>query len=124
MFDQLTDKMSQMVGKLRGQGKITEKNIEDALRDVRLALLEADVHFRVVKEFIDTVKSQALGSKVLESVTPAQQFVKIVHETLITTMGENQAALALTGPSPIPIMMVGLQGSGKTTTSAKLAQYF
>jgi signal recognition particle subunit SRP54 len=123
MFDTLSERIEQTVKKLRGLGKITERNIEDAVRDVRLALLEADVHFQVVKDFTEHVRTQALGQDVLGSLTPAQQFLKIVDAELHTLMGGKAAALNLSFPPPLVIMMVGLQGSGKTTSVAKLARW-
>ena len=109
--------------KLRGQGKISEKNIDEALRDVRLALLEADVHVSVVKKFLDSVKAKSLGQDVLLSLTPEQQFLKIVRDELITLLGGSHQDLDLKAAPPVVIMLVGLQGSGKTTTVAKLARH-
>src|ERR1700741_2981012 len=123
MFESLTDKLELTFKKLRGQGKITEKNIDDALRDVRLALLEADVHIKVVKTFLESVKAKALGQEVLQSLTPEQQFIKIVHDELVNLLGGEHCELALKTAPPVVIMLVGLQGSGKTTTAAKLARY-
>ncbi|HEY2987049.1 MAG TPA: signal recognition particle protein [Candidatus Binatia bacterium] len=121
MFESLTDKLELTFKKLRGQGKIRENNIDDALRDVRLALLEADVHFKVVKTFLDAIKSKALGQDVLNSLSPEQQFIKIVHEELTRLLGGERVELDLKGTPPQIVMLVGLQGSGKTTTAAKLA---
>ncbi len=121
MFEQLSEKLETVFKKLRGHGRLTEANIEEGLREVRLALLEADVHYRVVKQFIDQVRTRALGQEVLASLTPGQQVVKIVHETLTELMGSQNAALRLSGSPPAAVMLVGLQGSGKTTTAAKLA---
>lgn len=121
MFDSLSDKLSLVFKKLRGHGRITETNITDALREVRLALLEADVHFKVVKDFLEKVKEKALGQEVLHSVTPAQQFVKIVYDELVSILGGATAELDFSGKPPAVIMLVGLQGSGKTTQAAKLA---
>jgi signal recognition particle subunit SRP54 len=123
MFESLTDKLELTFKRLRGQGKITEKNIDDALRDVRLALLEADVHIKVVKTFLDSVKNKAMGQEVLQSLTPEQQFVKVVHEELIELLGGQYQELDLKSAPPVVIMLVGLQGSGKTTTVAKLARH-
>lgn len=123
MFDNLSDRLEAVFKKLRGQGRLDESNIQEGLREVRLALLEADVNFKVVKEFIDTVKARALGQDVLASLTPGQQVIKIVHEELITLLGGESCALNLTGKPPYVIMMAGLQGSGKTTSAAKLALY-
>jgi len=123
MFESLTDKLEITFKKLRGQGRITEKNIDDALREVRLALLEADVHIKVVKSFLDAVKSKAIGQDVLGSLTPEQQFVKIVRDELTTLLGGTHQGLDLKAAPPVVIMLVGLQGSGKTTTAAKLARH-
>lgn len=123
MFETLTDKLDLTFKRLRGQGKVSEKNIDEALREVRLALLEADVHFKVVKGFLESVKTKALGQEVLRSLTPDQQFVKIVREELTSLLGGSQQELDLRGTPPLVIMLVGLQGSGKTTTLAKLALF-
>ncbi|MDH7485013.1 MAG: signal recognition particle protein [Anaerolineae bacterium] len=120
MFENLTDKLQAVFDRLAGRGKLSEQDVEAALREVRLALLEADVNYKVVKEFIARVKERAVGAEVMRSLTPAQQVVKIVHEELIRTLGE-PSRLNLSGPTPHVIMLVGLQGSGKTTTAAKLA---
>jgi len=121
MFDNLSDKLNAVFKKLKGHGKLTEKNIEEGLREVRLALLEADVHYRVAKKFIADIKERALGQEVLSSLTPGQQVVKIVFEELTTLMGARNESLNLAGTQPVAIMLVGLQGSGKTTTAGKLA---
>jgi signal recognition particle subunit SRP54 len=121
MFDNLSDKLNAVFKKLKGHGKLTEKNIEEGLREVRLALLEADVHYRVAKKFIADIKERALGREVLSSLTPGQQVVKIVFEELTTLMGTRNESLNLAGTQPVAIMLVGLQGSGKTTTAGKLA---
>ncbi len=121
MFENLSDKLESVFKKLKGQGKLTEKNIEEGLREVRIALLEADVRFRVVKRFIADVRAKALGQEVLTSLTPGQQVVKVVNEQLTELMGTQHEALNLSGPRPVAVMLVGLQGSGKTTTSGKLA---
>ena len=123
MFDSLTDKLSSIFKKLRGHGKLSEENISEALKEVRLALLEADVNFKVVKDFIDRIRIRAVGQEVLGSLTPAQQVVKVVHEELIALMGGSSTGLNLSFKPPIPIMLVGLQGSGKTTTAAKLGKF-
>src|ERR1051325_6087801 len=123
MFESLTDKLELTFKKLRGQGKITEKNIDEALRDVRVALLEADVHIKVVKSFLDAVKEKALGQDVLQSLTAEQQFIKIVHDELAVLLGGEHKELDLKTAPPAILMFVGLQGSGKTTTVAKLARY-
>ena len=123
MFENLSDKLDAAFRKLKGHGKLSEKNIEDGLNEVRMALLEADVHYRVTKRFISEVKERALGQEVLASLTPAQQVIKIVNEELTELMGSQNEDLNLSGPSPVPIMLVGLQGSGKTTTAGKLSVF-
>jgi signal recognition particle subunit SRP54 len=120
MFESLSDKITGVVRNLKGLGKITEKNIEDAVKEVRLHLLEADVNFKVVKSFIENVKTKALGAEVLASVSPGEQFVKIVHDELVKTLGESEAPLNVKD-NPSVVFLVGLQGAGKTTTAAKLA---
>ncbi len=122
MFDNLSERLSKTIKNLRGQGRLTEDNISEALRDVRMALLEADVNFKVVKDFIGRVRERTVGAEVTKSLSPAQQVTKIVHEELVETLGE-PGRLELKGPAPYVIMLVGLQGSGKTTTVAKLARY-
>lgn len=124
MFDSLSDKLDLVFKKLRGQGVMTEENIREALREVRLVLLEADVNFKVVRDFVETVRSRAVGSQVLQSLAPGQQVIKIVHDELISLMGGNEDnSLNLAVKPPVTIMMVGLQGSGKTTSCGKLAKY-
>jgi len=123
MFDTLSEKFDQTIRKLRGVGKITPRNIEDAVREVRLALLAADVHFQVVKDFTERVRAQALGQDVLASLTPEQHFIKAVRAELAAVMGGQAVALDLGAPPPLAIMVVGLHGSGKTTTVGKLARY-
>lgn len=123
MFENLSERLEGVFQRLRGKGKLTKDDVERGLREVRLALLEADVNYRVVKNFVDRVRERALGAEVLESLTPAQQLIKIVHEELIRTLGETPAPLDLGGSRPVPILLVGLQGSGKTTTAAKLALF-
>jgi signal recognition particle subunit SRP54 len=123
MFDSLGEKFDSLWRKLRGQGKITERNIEDALREVRLALLEADVNLTVVRDFVEAVRRDALGERVLRSLTPEQHFIKLVHRELVAVLGGTPATLDLGGPPPAVVMLVGLNGSGKTTTAAKLAGY-
>ena len=123
MFENLSDRLDAAFRKLKGHGKLSEKNIEDGLKEVRMALLEADVHYRVTKGFIADVKERALGQEVLASLTPAQQLIKIVNEELTELMGSQNEDLNLTGPSPVAIMLVGLQGSGKTTTAGKLSVF-
>jgi len=123
MFESLSEKLDVSFKKLRGHGRLTEDNVKDALRDVRMVLLEADVNFVVVKQFIKAVRERAMGQEVLQSLTPAQQFVKIVHEELVALMGGSLSPLDLATTPPVAILMVGLQGSGKTTSSGKLALY-
>lgn len=120
MFENLTTKLQATFEKLSKRGKLTDRDVDAAMREVRLALLEADVNYKVVKSFVARVKERAIGSEVMRSLTPAQQVIKIVHEELIQTLGD-PAPLNLSGPSPHVIMLVGLQGSGKTTVAAKLA---
>ncbi len=120
MFENLTDKLQNVFGKLAKRGKLSESDVDAALREVRLALLEADVNYKVVKDFVARVRERAVGAEVMRTLTPAQQVIKIVHEELIKTLGE-PSKLDLSGPPPHVIMLVGLQGSGKTTTAAKLA---
>ncbi len=123
MFESLGEKFEGLWRKLQGQGKITERNIEEALREVRLALLEADVNVGVVRDFVEGVKKDALGQEVLRSLTPEQHFIKLVHREIERLLGGKPTTLDLGGPSPVVIMLVGLNGSGKTTTSAKLARW-
>jgi signal recognition particle subunit SRP54 len=123
MFETLSDKLDSVFRKLKGHGKLSEKNIEEGLKEVRMALLEADVHYRVAKKFVADVKERALGREVLASLTPGQQVIKIVNEELTELMGSSHEELNLSGPSPVAIMLVGLQGSGKTTTAGKLAVF-
>ena len=123
MFDNLSDKLDILFKKLRGQGVMTEENIKEALREVRLVLLEADVSFRVVKDFVERVRERAVGGQVLQSLAPGQQVIKIVQEELVTLMGGGEDnSLDLAAKPPVAIMMVGLQGAGKTTTCGKLAR--
>ena len=122
MFDNLTDRLDGVFKKLRGHGKLTEDNIAEAMREVRTALLEADVNFQVVKGFISAVTEKAVGQEVLSSLAPGQQVIKVVHDELVTLLGTRAEPLRLDGRQPVTIMMAGLQGSGKTTTSAKLAR--
>ena len=121
MFENLSDKLNTIFKKLKGHGKLTEKNIESGLKEVRMALLEADVHYRVVKKLIIDIKERALGQEVMDSLTPGQQVVKIVNAELTQLMGSRNEALTLSGTQPVSVMLVGLQGSGKTTTAGKLA---
>ncbi|BFU89993.1 MAG: Signal recognition particle receptor FtsY [Nitrospira sp.] len=124
MLDALSDKFEKILKKLRGQGVLTEQNITEALKDVRFALLEADVNFKIVKEFIDRVRQKAVGQEVLQSLTPGHQVVKVVWDELKAMMGHERAGLALSSQPPTILMMVGLQGAGKTTASGKLARLF
>ncbi|MFP4649560.1 MAG: signal recognition particle protein [Desulfosalsimonas sp.] len=121
MFDNLSEKLNSVFKKLKGHGKLSEKNIEEGLREVRMALLEADAHYRVVKQLIADIKTRAVGREVLSSLTPAQQVIKIVNEEMTALMGSKHEELNLSGPEPRTVMLVGLQGSGKTTTAGKLA---
>ena len=121
MFDSLSDKLQATLSGLRGRGKLSEEDLAKALREIRLALLEADVNFKVVKEFLARVKERALGAEVMKSLTPGQQVVKIVHEELTALMGQGSSKLAFAGRPPTVILLCGLQGSGKTTAAAKLA---
>ena len=123
MFESLSDRLSSAFRSLSGRAQLTEENIRDGLREVRLALLEADVNFKVVKEFVERVRERVLGQKVEKSLTPTQQLVKAVHDELVTLLGGETTELNLRGAQPGVIMMVGLQGAGKTTTTAKLAGY-
>ena len=120
-FESLTERMSQAFKNLTGQGKLTEKNMNDMLKEVRMSLLEADVNYKVVKDFIARVKEQALGETVMKSLNPSQMVVKIVHEELVGLLGGETAGLNLQGQEPAVIMLVGLQGSGKTTSAGKIA---
>ncbi|MHB0915285.1 MAG: signal recognition particle protein [Thermoleophilia bacterium] len=122
MFDNLSDKLQGVLGNLKGQGRVSEEDLNGAMREIRLALLEADVNFKVVKQFVAAVKERALGEDVLTSVTPGQQVVKIVHDELAALMGAASTKLTFSPRPPTTILMVGLQGSGKTTTCAKLAR--
>ena len=124
MFESLSARLQGIFDRLRGYGKLTEANIEEALREVRVALLEADVNFRVVKSLIERIREKAVGQEVLASLTPGQQVVKIVHDELAALLGGSQHKLSLASHPPTVVMLMGLQGSGKTTTAAKLARYF
>lgn len=124
MLDALSEKFEKVLRKLRGQGVLTEQNITEALKEVRFALLEADVNFKIVKEFVDRVREKAIGQEVLKSLTPGHQVVKVVWDELRAMMGHERAGLALSSRPPTIVMMVGLQGAGKTTASGKLARLF
>src|SRR5256712_14091776 len=121
MFDTLSSKLQNAFRNLRGLGKISEANIGDSLREVRLALLDADVNFKVVRDFIERVKAKSLGAEVVQSIQPGQQIIKIIHDELVELLGSANAGLNL-AKSPSCLMMVGLHGSGKTTSSGKLAR--
>ncbi len=122
MFDNLTDRLSQTMQKLRGKGRLTEESIRDALREVRIALLEADVALPVVQSFTGQVRERALGQEVAQSLTPGQTLIKIVHDELVRVMGQENQSLDLKAAPPVIVLVAGLQGSGKTTTTAKLAR--
>jgi len=122
MFDNLSDKLQRVFKNLRGEGRLNAQNMDDALREIRVALLEADVHFRVVKQFIEQVKAKAMGEEVLTALSPGQQVVKIVRDELVKMLGGHQSRLRFANEPPTVILLVGLQGSGKTTSSAKLAK--
>ena len=124
MFDSLSSKLESVFKKLRGRGVLKEDDVKEALREVRLVLLEADVNFKVVKDFINRIQERAVGQEILGSLTPGQQVIKIVHEELVALLGGTQARLHLAPNPPTVIMLVGLQGSGKTTTAGKLARNF
>lgn len=121
MFDSLSDRLQGIFAKLKGHGKLSEADVDVAMREVRLALLEADVNFKVVKEFVGKIRERAVGSEVLDSLTPAQQVIKIVNEEMTALLGSTESRLPMASQPPTIIMMVGLQGSGKTTSTAKLA---
>src|SRR5689334_14848843 len=123
MFENLSEKLQRAFKNLRGQGKLTEENIGEALRELRLALLEADVNVKVVKQFIEQVKAKALGTEVMTALSPAEQVVKIVRDELIEILGKDTAKLKFASQPPSVVLMAGLQGSGKTTTSGKLAAW-
>ncbi|HHN64654.1 MAG TPA: signal recognition particle protein [Nitrospirae bacterium] len=124
MFDSLSDRLEGIFNKLRSRGYLKEEDVDVALREIRLALLEADVNFRVVKDFVNRIKEKAIGQEILKSLTPGQQVVKIVHDELVHLLGDRNEKIQLAPNPPTIIMMVGLHGSGKTTTSAKLANLF
>src|SRR5229473_4237790 len=123
MFDNLSDKLQRVFKNLRGEGKLTAENMETALREIRVALLEADVHFRVAKQFIEAVKEKALGAEVLTALSPTQQVVKIVRDEMVKMLGTHQAKLRMANEPPSVMLIVGLQGSGKTTSTGKLARW-
>ncbi|MEN6321537.1 MAG: signal recognition particle protein [Syntrophaceae bacterium] len=123
MFETLTEKLEDIFKKLKRRGRLDEENISSALREIRMVLLEADVNFKVVKDFIEEIRTRAVGQEVLESITPGQQIVKIVHDRLVELLGGKSSQLKLSGRFPASVMLVGLQGCGKTTTVVKLAQF-
>ena len=123
MFENLTDKLQRAFKNLRGQGTLTEENIGEALKEIRMALLEADVNFKVVKELIDHIREKAVGQEVLTALSPAEQVVKIVRDELVNVLGKDTAKLKFASQPPTVVLMAGLQGSGKTTTSGKLANW-
>src|SRR3954447_12736087 len=123
MFENLSEKLQRAFKNLRGQGRLTEENIQEALREIRLALLEADVNFKVVKELIDHIRDKALGQEVMTALSPAEQVIKIVRDELVETLGRDTARFKFASQPPSVILMAGLQGSGKTTTSGKLAHW-
>src|ERR1700709_2393121 len=122
MFDNLSDKLQRVFKNLRGEGKLTPENMDAALREIRVALLEADVHFKVAKEFIAAVREQAMGQEVLNALSPSQQVVKIVRDEMVKMLGQHQSRLRTANEPPSIYMIVGLQGSGKTTSTGKLAR--
>src|SRR5215469_3360973 len=123
MFDNLSDKLQRVFKNLRGEGKLSAENMEAALREIRMALLEADVNFKVVKQLIENIKAKAVGDEVLTALSPTQQVVKIVHEELIKILGTHESKLRFANEPPSVFMIVGLQGSGKTTSTGKLARW-
>src|SRR5579871_4297450 len=123
MFDNLSDKLQRVFKNLRGEGRLTAANMEAALREIRVALLEADVNFKVVKQLIENVKTKAMGEEVLQSLTPSQQVIAIVRDELIKVLGSHEAKLRFANDPPSVFMIVGLQGSGKTTSTGKLARW-
>src|SRR5438067_9045624 len=121
MFDTISGKLQNAFRNLRGLGKISEENVSESLREVRLALLEADVNFKVARDFIERVKTKAIGAEVVQSIQPGQQIIKIIHDEMVDLLGSENASLQLSG-NPSCVLMVGLHGSGKTTSSAKLGR--
>src|SRR5438552_1208065 len=121
MFDAISSKLQNAFRNLRGLGKISEENVGDSLREVRLALLDADVNFKVARDFIERVKTKSLGQEVVQSIQPGQQVIKVIHDELVELLGSDNAGLQLSG-NPSCVLMVGLHGSGKTTSSAKLGR--
>src|SRR5436305_2580728 len=123
MFDNLSDKLQRVFKNLRGEGKLTAENMEGALREIRMALLEADVNFKVVKQLIENIRAKAMGEEVLTALSPSQQVIKIVHEEMIKILGSHESKLRFANEPPSVMMIVGLQGSGKTTSTGKLARF-
>src|SRR5436190_17755912 len=123
MFDNLSEKLQRVFKNLRGEGRLSAENMESALREIRVALLEADVNFRVVKQLIENIKEKAMGEEVLTALSPSQQVVKIVRDELIKILGSHQSKLRFANEPPSVILIVGLQGSGKTTSTGKLARW-
>src|ERR1700756_5703135 len=123
MFENLSDKLQRVFKNLRGEGKLSAENMEGALREIRLALLEADVNFRVVKQLIENIKVKAMGEEMLTALSPSQQVVKIVHEELVKVLGSHESKLRFANEPPSVFLIVGLQGSGKTTSTGKLARW-
>src|ERR1700709_2587792 len=123
MFDNLSDKLQRVFKNLRGEGRLTAENMEVALREVRVALLEADVNFKVVKQLIESVKERAMGQEVLQSLSPSQQIIGIINEELVKVLGSHEAKLRFSNEPPSVFMIGGLQGSGKTTSTGKLARW-
>jgi signal recognition particle subunit SRP54 len=124
MFENLQEKLQRAFKSLRGQARLSEENIGEALREIRLALLEADVNFKVVKELIDRIQAKAVGQEVLTALSPGEQVIKIVRDELVETLGKDTARMKFASQPPTVVLMAGLQGSGKTTTSGKLANWF
>src|ERR1700678_4043401 len=124
MFENLQEKLQRAFKSLRGQARLSEENIAEALREIRLALLEADVNFKVVKELIDRIQAKAVGQEVLAALSPGEQVIKIVRDELVETLGKDTARMKFASQPPTVVLMAGLQGSGTTTTSGKLAHWF
>jgi signal recognition particle subunit SRP54 len=123
MFQSLTEKLGGVFDKLRGKGSLSEEDVNLALREIRVALLEADVALPVVKDFVERIREQAIGQDIIKSVSPAQQVVKIVHDEMVNLLGADNAELKVDGTPPVVYLMVGLQGSGKTTSTAKFPNF-
>ena len=123
MFEKLQERLDVIFKKVKGYGKLSESNVKDSLREVRVALLEADVNYKVAKDFLERVKEKALGEEVMTSITPGQKFIKVVYDEMCDLLGETNKPLDVAGSPPVPVMLLGLQGSGKTTTAGKLALY-